>query len=73
MSPELIAVIVFDLTGDELFRVPLGPGEAPLVPLRDGFAVRAGAGVEVRTPSGSERLHTLSGGAQVVLPGQARH
>jgi hypothetical protein len=74
VAPDLTAVVVFGTGGEEVIRLPLDPGEAPLAPTRDGFAVLAGSTLEARTDSGARKpLFDLPRETQVVLPGSARH
>ncbi|GIH95700.1 hypothetical protein ACFFMN_01520 [Planobispora siamensis] len=74
VAPDLTAVVVFGADGGELARLRLKPGETPLAPEGDGFAVLTGSRLERWTASGSRTpLYDLPQEALTVLPGQARH
>lgn len=72
VAPDLTTVIVFDLNGKELSRIPLSQGEGPLVPVEEGYAVQSGPVLEVRAAASGRKLHDVPKEAQIVLPGQAR-
>ncbi|MBG0829958.1 hypothetical protein HS041_19505 [Planomonospora sp. ID67723] len=73
VAPDLTAVVAYDTGGRELARLRPGPGETPIAPVGDGFAVLTGSVLETWTEAGGRTpLYDLPQEAQIVLPGGTR-
>ncbi|RSM99599.1 hypothetical protein DMB42_42680 [Nonomuraea sp. WAC 01424] len=78
---DRITVLEFDVTGRQVARLPLPPGQYPVGPVDGGYAViqvpqdqaRGRQKLEVVSPVGRRPLFDVPGPAAVVLPGGARH